>query len=232
MKPVLTRLDRAGHYGVAYHNFMRWRDDNHTFAALAAVRARTYHFVSGEGSGERLDGSEVSPSYFEVLGVEPARGRRFLPADTVPGSCRVAIVSHALWQRNFVGDSEVAGAMLRLDGEPHEVVGVMPPASPDRALGWEDLWTPLAVDEAAALETPLHGFGVLGRLDPGVTVTEARSDLDAVARRLEDELPAWNRGWGVEMHPIRWWITGDVERPLLLLLWSSVRDCWAGAWSG
>ncbi len=212
---VLTRLDRGGFYGVPYHNVMHWREAR-SFRSFAAMRRRTVTLGTAEGA-VRLDTSEVPASYFDTLGVEPMLGRRFNDLEAKQGA-PVAVLSHVLWQRRFGADPEILERTIALDGTPHTVVGVMPPGSPSGFLGWRDLWTPLVVDEAAAQEAPLHGFSVLGRLADGVRVEEARTELDTLAARVAAELPAFNDGWGVELHPVRWWVVADVEQTLLLVL--------------
>jgi putative ABC transport system permease protein len=134
----------------------------------------------------------------------------------------VAVLGHELWQRRFGGDREVVGRSVVLDGEPHTVVGVMPPGPDSHFLGWRQLWTPLVVDEAAALASPLWGFSVLGRVRPEASVAAARLEMEELAARLAVESPATNDGWGVVVEPVRWWLVGDLETPLLLIFAAGV----------
>jgi putative ABC transport system permease protein len=214
---VLTRHDGGGWYSVSYHNYFYWRRRSRSFAALAAVRPRTVVLPEDDGGGERLAAVEVTPSYFEVAGVAPRLGRGIGPADAEPGAPPVAVLTHELWARRFGADPGVIGRGLALREGNWTVIGVMPPSA-DGMAGRARLWLPLRVDEGAALAAPLPGFSVLGRLAPGTTPDRARRELAGVARWLERERPETNRGWGIELQPIRWWQVGEYGASLWIVL--------------
>ncbi|MEM7354517.1 MAG: ABC transporter permease, partial [Acidobacteriota bacterium] len=204
---VSTRVDRGGHYTVVYPSFAGWRRAR-SFEHLIATRETT-RVLTRANEAERLASTAVPAEYFEVLGVEPALGRPF--ADDERG---VVLLSHALWQQRFGGTPDVLGQSIELDGEAHSVIGVMPPGLRSTFLGWKDLWTPLVVDETAALAEPLRGLRVLGRLAEGVSLTDARRELESLAAQMETDDPSRHQGWRAAMHPVAWWITGDAEKPL------------------
>ncbi len=208
---VSTRTGQGGHYGVAYHNYMGWRQAD-AFAAMTAFKGRMAT-LNEAGSGERIAITTVAPSYFATLEVEPTLGRRFT-AEDLRARQQLAILSHGLWQRRFGGAEDVLGAQLDLDGELHTVIGVMPAGRETHFLGYRDLWTLLEVDEAEALRQPLRGFSVLGRLRDDVDEATADRQVQAIAARLAADSPTTNEGWTAEMHPVRWWILDDIERPL------------------
>ena len=200
----------------SYPNFADWRAQSTSFAELAAWRGGSATLTGG-GAPERLRGVVSTPSLFRVLGVSAARGRVLVDEDQAQ-TRSVAVISDGFWQRRFGGDPGIVGRTMLLDGVATEIVGVMPAgfAFPDDEI---DVWRPFAADIA---ETPRGQFWleVLGRLKPGVTVERARSDVNAVAKRLVEQYPD-NEGLGVTVVSLHETITGDV-RPALLVLMGAV----------
>ena len=204
---VSTRTDRGGHYSVTYPSFVAWREA-HSFSGMVAVRSRTM-LLAGRDGGERIRGTEAPADYFTLLGVQPQLGRSFTEGE--PG---VVLISNALWHQRFGGDANILGKQLELDGESLTVIGVMPLGTHSSFLGWRDAWKPLVIDEAEALSQPLRGLIVLARLADGVSLERAQREIDTIAAKLAIETPATHQGWGVEMHSVHWWITGEVEAPI------------------
>jgi len=165
---------------------------------------------------------EVTKDYFPTLGLAPVLGRTltFREDSSSEREAAEAVLSHSFWQSHFAGDRAVLGRVLILDGEPFEVVGVMPRAGSFPYLGRGDLWIPLHLDVAEALQTPERGFAAIGRLAPGVELEAAQRDLNAVALALESELPALHRSWGAEVKTLHWWVAGDV-RPAFLAVFAA-----------
>jgi putative ABC transport system permease protein len=206
-------------------NVLDWRARNRTFTGLAAFRDDTY-ILAGEHP-ERVGGAMVNANFFDVLGVTPALGRAFQPGDEQRGN-RVTILGHGLWQERFGGRSDVIGQTVRLNGDAHTIVGVMPAGVdyPDGAR----LWTPphwrMPDDPLAAGDDPSTQRGhaymfVVGRLKTGVTRGQAEADMKAVGAGLERDFPNDNRNVGVGMISLRDDLVGDV-RPTLLLLFAAV----------
>ena len=208
-------------------NFLDWRQRNHSFTALAAYRSANYTLTTG-GDPERIAGAFVNANFFDVLGVSAARGRTFLEREEGPGAPRVAILSDGLWKQRFGASEDVVGRVVRLDGEPHTIVGIMPPSIdfPDNARIWTTPhWLvpddPLAPKDNAATQRS-HGYiFVVGRLKPGVSRAAAQADMDAVAASLERDYPDDNQNVGVAITSLREDLVGDV-RPTLLLLFAAV----------
>src|SRR3989440_10238904 len=125
-------------------NFLDWRDQSTLFTGMAAMAPKDFN-LTGVGEPERLDGRRVSANLFDLLGVQPRLGRRFLPEEDKPGT-HVVILSYGLWQRRFGSDPRIVGQSLNLNGESYSVVGVMPPAISVSSRGnWKDqLWIPIA----------------------------------------------------------------------------------------
>ena len=190
---------------------------------------RTFEFVAGyqgwgpnltgEGNPEAIAGGAVSADFLKVLGVPPALGRGFLSSDDDPNAEKVVILSDALWKRRFNADPSILERGIQLNGEIWTVVGVMPESfRPPQQ--WEILRT---------LRFPSpnpcgHGCIVLqaiGRLNPGVTVSQAQVDLQGITERLSTEAPQSYEGTGSWLIPLHDQVTGPV-RPALLALFGAV----------
>jgi putative ABC transport system permease protein len=198
---------------VSVANFEAWRDGAHAFDAMAALMPRSVTLVEG-GSPERVQGAEVSPGYFGLLGIGPAQGREFTSADATPGVSGVVILSDGFWRRRFGGDPSVVGRALSIGGKPHRIVGIMPGVEPPRFgwLGEQELWFPfVANDENRAWGRFLL---VVGRLRPEVSLARAQAEMAALGERRSREVRG-NEGWTVTVTPLARQITGDVQPALL-----------------
>jgi putative ABC transport system permease protein len=209
-------LDQAP---VSIPDFLDFQAQGRVFEALCpAFVLPEYAFnVAGGGEPERVQAGKAGANFFSLLGVQPALGRGFSAEEDRPGGAPVVIVGYSFWKRRFGGDAGLPGRTLRLDAVPYTVVGVAPAEL--EVMGKVDLWLPMQVNPAASRGN--HELGVLARLKPGVTLAQAQSDLDAVARRLEREYPATNQGWGVKVVP---WseMAGGRIRPALRMLLGAV----------
>ncbi len=198
-----------------------------SFDGLAAFRNREVE-LSGRGESERVMSARISASLLPLLGVGPAVGRNFTPAEDQPGAA-VAIISYGLWQRRFGGAADVLGRKIIVDREPLEIVGVMP------AFFRFPLRGPLENNEPADLFVPMaftpferqargmmFNLSLLGRLKPGVTLAAARTEFGLIAPRVEANYPPEIRATGFHLaftlSPFRDDLTGDARRPLLVLL--------------
>jgi putative ABC transport system permease protein len=200
-------------------NFLHWRELQQSFVDLAAVGGMSgFTFkitLTGAGEPEEVPYQMVSPSFFSILGVQPARGRAFGPDDEKPQS-RVAIVSDALWRRRFNADPELIGRGITLAEESYTVVGIMPPGFSYLDKG-TDVWVPLGFPAAA--RTPRgRWLSVMGRLKPGVTFEQAQRDMERVHAELTRQFPDFNTGWTARVVPLREQLTGDVRPALLFML--------------
>jgi putative ABC transport system permease protein len=191
------------------------RSQNRVFQQVATFLSAVVT-LTGTGEPERLQAAWVSPDLFPLLQVPPAVGRTFLPEEERPGRCQVAVISHKLWQRRFGSDGSVLGKPITLDGKPYTVVGVMPPGfrfpsnSPDawlpRVLSGDD-WKPT-----------LRALRVIARLKEGVDLRQAQAQMDTLAARLEQEYPASDKGWGLELLSFREFVPANTRLSLLILL--------------
>jgi hypothetical protein len=169
---------------VALPNLVDWRQQSQSFWSIA-VYLPTSFSLYGNDEPERVSVLSVSPNYFKVIGVMPAQGRDFRDDDGLSGAPRLAILSHDYWRRRFAADPNVVGRTVKLNGENCAIIGVMPAgfAFPDSEV---EVWTSMRGDPVAASRS-LHAYRAVGRLKPGVRLEQAQAEMDAIARRLEEQ---------------------------------------------
>ena len=202
---------------IPYPNFRDWQKENQTFSKMAISRRTSFSLI-GTGEAEQVDGRWVSADFFSVYGIAPALGRDFAPGEDEPGAGPVVLISAELWQRKFNSESEVLGKSLTLDDKSYTIVGVLP-ASFNLYRGI-DVYVPIGQWNTPALQNrsaalSLHG---IGRLKPGVTLSQAQADLDRVMRDLAEAYPNNNRGNGASLVPLKELLVGDVRLILWMLL--------------
>ncbi|HTQ57417.1 MAG TPA: ABC transporter permease [Bryobacteraceae bacterium] len=172
--------------------------------------------LSEPGDAEYEQQFEMSHNLFPVLGVRLFRGRNFLPEEDRPGGAPVAILGYSLWQRHFGGSQNAVGAALVLDGQRYTIVGVAPPGL--QLDGEGDIYTPLGQDSAAYLKSRnAHPVRGIGRLRPGATVAQARSEVAAFGQDLAERHPDSNQGRSLRTQLLRPDVA-DVRSTLWLLL--------------
>jgi putative ABC transport system permease protein len=197
-------------------NFVDWKAETRLFASMASIRGWG-PTLTGQGDPEPLVGEQVTQQYFEVLGVAPALGRTFSPQEVVPNGPRVVILSHELWQRRFGGDHGVLGRRIVLGGEPHEIIGVMPPGFRPAILNSAELWRP----DRLNLATPSRGAVVLrivARLQPGLQMAQVDAAARALGKQLETRFPQSNARTSINVVRFQEQIVGDARAGLLVLL--------------
>ncbi len=206
---------------LSFPNFNDFRQQAHSFEAVGAFTGAAPILSGADGEPERLTGAAVVGDFFSVLGVEPVLGRKFVPEENEDGKNRVAILSHAFWQRRFGGDPSLVGQQIQLNGNQYTVVGVMPPTFQDPVAAARrpvELWMPLAVTERMRSARRSDFLSVIARLKHGGTVEQARAELKGIASRLEQQYPDTNTNWSVIVEPLHETLTGNVRPALLILL--------------
>jgi predicted permease len=203
-------------FSVSRPNLTDWRAQARSFEDVAAYR-RARRNVTGDPP-ELLETAAVSAGFFDVLGVSPRIGRTFAAGEDGPGARPLAVIGDGLWRRRFASDPGVVGRTLTLDGQPHEVVGVLPATFELLEI---EVWTPL-VPTPDLENRRQHVLGVLARLRDGATVEGARAELGGVASRLEAQYPDSNRGWTVRIESVRDWLVDPTVRQGLLVLAGAV----------
>jgi putative ABC transport system permease protein len=208
-RPKQNRLKNE----VTAAEFFEWRNNATSFESVAANSMEEFTLTGVEASAVMI-GRRVSQQFFGVMGRQPMLGRVFTAAEDQPGGEKTAIISHALWQRQFGGSPDALGKTVLLNSQSYAVVGVMP-SDFDRP---SEVWVPLALDEAKARAVNNHYLYVTTRLKPGVTLAQAQVEMDTIASRIEQAAPATNTGHGVNLVPLREQLIGSVRPTLLILL--------------
>jgi putative ABC transport system permease protein len=199
----LESPDQETHARVA--DYFAWRDESRSFSVIGAAMGHNADFGADDGGApaERVGGQWIGADTFAALAVEPLLGRRFTEQDEASESVpsRVIILSHRLWQRRFFGRPDVIGQQVRLDRINRTVIGVMPETFryPNDQT---EYWIPLRMDRAQD-RNPQRFYVVAARLNDGVTMEQAQSELDGISARLARIDPTWNTGWGVRVKPVR-----------------------------
>ncbi|HWO01798.1 MAG TPA: ABC transporter permease, partial [Blastocatellia bacterium] len=196
-------------------DFLDFRERNSTFEEFAAMMSNSFN-LTGNSEPERVIGADVTTNFFDALGVSPINGRTFTPDEEQVGHSKVAIISEGLWQRRFGGDPAIIGKTLLLDGNTHTIVGVAP--NQGRMPDESDVWRPLTFDSPGMKIRRFHFLRAIGRLKPGVTLEQAKADLDAVAIGLEQQYPDSNTTWRLRLVPLRDELLGDIRPALYVLL--------------
>jgi predicted permease len=203
---------------VAYLNFLDWQHDARTFSSMATYRNQDYNFT-GRNEAERLSGYMTSAGFFSTLGVQPILGRTFRSDDDQVGAAPVVVLGGGLWQRKFGSSPDIVGKSLTLNGTSYLVVGVIPSSftfyGHDR-----DVYTPIGQwnDPSFRDRRITVSAHVLGRLKPGVTLPQAKADMDVVARNLAESYPVADKDVGVALVSMKEDIVGNVQPFLLVLL--------------
>ena len=195
--------------------YTEWVAQEQLFEQIAGWWYPQINVTDDRGDPERARTIDVTDRFFDVLGVDPILGRRFAEGEDLPGAEPVVVIGHGLWQRRFGGDVNVLGTAIRLDNQPHTIIGVAPSGFdyPEQTEVWRPLgWNPPQHSRSARF------FEVVARLRPGLTVTQARADITALGRRLEDDYPDSNLGWGALVVPLHEQLVGDTRPALFVLL--------------
>ena len=205
---------------VSAPEFRDYQQLNHSFSDLAAISTGSFN-LGVKGSPQRVIGAAVSPSLFGMLGAQPLIGRTFLAEEAQPGRDHEAVLSYGLWRRVFGGNPKVIGSTIDIDGVPNTVVGVMPDgfAYPTET----EIWGPLAFspDDLSENNRGSHGYELLGRIKPGLSLAQVQSDMDRVGKTMIEQHPSYpytKYGFGVILHPLLEETVGDVKPSLFVLM--------------
>ena len=205
---------------ISYPNFLDWQQQQTAFSHLAAARNRTFN-LTGVADPMQVNTAIISPEAFPLLGVAPQLGRVFTAQDNQLNAARTVVLSHVFWQKQFSGEANVIGRQLLLDDQAYTVIGVMPP----RFKFWAgEVWVPFGLfadEDFATARSGMVSINALGRLQPGVTLEQARAEFNVIAAWLAAQYPEANQGSGVRIVP---WSesVGRNIRPTLLMLMGAV----------
>jgi putative ABC transport system permease protein len=194
----------------------QWRNQSQSFVEMATFDS-VGTTLRGPDGEEQIFGVSVSPNLLSLLGVQPVRGRNFSTEETEEQK-RLVLISHRFWQARFAGSNEAIGATLVLNGLPFQVIGVLPVDFQIARLDG-DVWMSHTTNR-----TVRGGqvWFVVGRLRPAVTFDQAQAEMSAVARRLNDQLPATERNRGISVVPLTLYMVGPQSRLALWMLAGAV----------
>lgn len=210
---------------VSYANLRDWVDQNRTFDQISAYTFTNLN-LTGTGEPARLLTIRSSANLFTLVGATPLLGRTFLPDEDKEGAARVVVLGHALWRTRFNSDPAIIGKSLTLNNQNYTVVGVMP-AGFQFPVGFGyggkvindpiELYVPLA-PTPAELRRGNYSLFAIGRLKPGVSIDQARAEMTAIERRLEQQYPDGNSGIGISLIPTQEQTVKEIRPALLVLL--------------
>ena len=201
----------------SHPNFVDYRTRSRTLEDMAVFSTDTYT-LTGAGEPEAVAGELASGSIFDLLGVRFFQGRGFLPEEARPGAGPVAVIGHGLWRRRYAAGGNAVGDRILVDGIPHTVIGVLPegfymPFAPEA-----EVILPLDPSEPRYASRTDLNLRALGRMKPGVTLDQARADLNTVAIGIEQEDAEMDRGVRAAVYPLRDELMGAARPALVALL--------------
>ncbi|HKS82052.1 MAG TPA: ABC transporter permease [Candidatus Acidoferrales bacterium] len=221
---LYSRTSTFSESSISYPNFLDWQRSNRSLAAMAAYRSENFN-LTGAGEPERVRGEMVSADFFSILGVSPVIGRGFTAQDDRPGGAPVVLLSEGFWKQKFGGSQQILGQSISLNGTPYTVVGVIPANFFFMGSNFRlsDAYSPIGqwTDPTFLDRRVGMGMDAVARLKPGFTLTQARSDLAAVAQVLSKEYPDADKDSGIVAIPLKQDMVGDVA-PLLYVLLGAV----------
>jgi len=214
---VYAKSPTFGESSIAYPNFLDWQKGNQSFALLSAFRSDDYN-MTGAGEPERVHIHMISAEFFTALGMQPLVGRTFRPEEDVVGAGPVALLSDGLWHRKFGSAQDVLGKNITLNGKAYTIVGVAP--GHITGLSNTDIFVPIGQwsDPTFRDRRISMGMNSIGRLKPGVTIEQARLDMNRIAENLAVAYPEADKGMGVTLVPLKTDVVGNVKGILLVLL--------------
>jgi putative ABC transport system permease protein len=208
-------VPQYGRFSVAPATFLDWRAENASFERMAAYSGSAGTFAWSDGP-ERVQGATVSWDLFELLRVPPAIGGSFIAAQDVPNANNVIILSHGLWERRFGSDPAIAGKPVTVNGAAMTILGVMPQGFyyPNRQA---EFWRPIALNPANASRGG-HFLGVIARLKPGVSQSQAEAEIKTISERLAKQYPQNSADESAEVVSLHEQVVGTIRPALLTLL--------------
>ncbi len=195
-------------------NFLDWRARARQFQFLAGFDGRGFTVMFGN-EPENILGAAVSPNFLSVLGVAPILGRNFLKPEEHTGNDHVALLTHSFWKERLGADPGWIGRTLTLNGQPFTVVGILPQSFRYVMMGDAQIFIPLNLEKTSRGE---NFMSVIGRVKPGVSLRQAQSEMDSIARALEREYPADDAEQGVLVIPMLSRVGHRIREALLIML--------------
>jgi putative ABC transport system permease protein len=205
---------------VSAPNFWDFERQSNSFERMAVFDAGRGYNLSPAGTqqeAEQVPGLRVSAGFFSVLGVKPFLGRTFLPEQETLGKDHEVVLSYGLWTRRYGGDPALVGRTVTIDGQASTVVGVMPRQFQYQFWNPTQLWVPIGYTKTD-YQRDWNSFVAIGRLKAGVTMPQARAEMEAIANRLAQQYPTEDVGMGAWVVPLNEFGREDLRTTLLALL--------------
>ena len=197
-------------------NFLDWERQNRCFEYLAAL-AFDKVTLTGSDRPQEVKVHRVSASYFKVLGVSAALGRTFAASENEPGNDLEVVLSNRIWRSRFGGDSQIIGRKITLDGKNYTIIGVLP-ANSEFDRSWAAMWLPLSF-APVNMTRNFHWLYAIARLKAGVTLKQARDQMETIGAGISAQYPDSNKGIGVAVNPyIDQVVQPELRRSLWVLL--------------
>jgi predicted permease len=214
-----------GESSTSYPDFLDWVRLNHTFSSLAAYRRDSFN-LTGQGEAEQVTAMDVSAGFFPLLSVNPVLGRDFSSAEDQLGGPPAVILSGGFWKRKFGSSPDVIGKAVNLDGTDYTVVGVIPEnfyfCCSSTGFRLSDVYVTIgASKDPPVRDRRMISTWAVGRMKQGVTLAQARGDMDGVARSLGAAYPDTDKDTGIVVTPLKQVMVHDI-RPFLLVLLAAV----------
>ena len=209
-------------YLASYPDFLDWQRSAKGFQSLAGYAPDAFT-ITGNGDPKTMFCAMVTTNFFSTLGVSPVLGRDFAAGEDLPEGSgpTVAMLSYSFWHSDFSGDPKIIGRVLRLDGKPVTVIGILPRAFELGPAGLAPIWVPLHLNLYETTARNGRWLNVIARLAPGVTLDQARAEMQTINAQLAREYPQQNSAVTVNVELLRSEIVGNI-RPLLLGLFAAV----------
>jgi putative ABC transport system permease protein len=199
--------------------YLDWRAQASSFEKLGASDWNDIN-LTGDGPPQRVTGFNVSANFFELLGVQPAMGRGFLPQEEQLGGHREIILSHGLWERRYGSDPAILGKIAKVNDESYTIVGVM-----GKGFNYPmtaEAWTPLAFTDKERANRESRYVSVLGRLQPHVSFSQAKAEMMTLRERQAGEFPDAYKGWKLSVMPLTEFASGNLTRQYTIMLLGAV----------
>ena len=221
---VYSRTSDFGESSISYPNFLDWQRDNNSFVQIAGYRQDSFN-MTGAGEPERLRTEMISADFFSVLGIHPVMGRLFTAQDDHAGAAPVVLVSEGLWRRRFGASPKIVGQSISLNGTSYTVIGIIPANFYFRGNNFSlaEIYVPVGqwTDSTFLDRRVSMGMDAVARLKPGLTLAQARADMNGVAQNLSRAYPEADKNSGISLVPLKQDMVGDVA-PLLYVLLGAV----------
>jgi predicted permease len=207
---------------ISYPNFLDWQRRNTSLEKIAVYRGDSYN-ITGSGEAELISVEMVSADFFPLLGVQPIRGRVFTKDDDHVGAAPVVLLKEGFWKRKFGGREDLVGQTVTLSGKAYQVIGIIPENFRLNLNNWDNdarVFTPVGMFDDGLFQThrDVHeGMDGVARLKPGVTLEQARADMNHIASQLSQEYQEDKKA-GITIGSLKEEEVGDVRSFLLVLL--------------